>query len=151
MQKMKCTCLRMLKASIGAITIFKGSSGSSSVCCRDSTSGQRVSGVLAQRQYQTGVALLTLRTPSDRLSSPCIWPNCCQIFLCENDDVDGSSKRRQSPALDYFLHTLIKVHHRHTSERIYLKNFPECYSRSWDYAMWKWDGWDKKLIFIQDF
>ena len=44
--KIKCTCLRTFKASIGTIAIFTRSSRSGSVRCTDSTAGQRVSRAL---------------------------------------------------------------------------------------------------------
>ena len=55
-QKVRCTCLRRLRASIGTIAIFLRSSGSSSVRYTDSIAGQRVSVVLAER-LQPGVVV----------------------------------------------------------------------------------------------
>ena len=82
--KIKSTCWRTLKPSIGTITNFSRSSDSS---CMDSwTAGQRMSGVLPERLQPGGVALSTLRAPfdrlCDRLSSPCNVLSCCQNFFC---------------------------------------------------------------------
>ena len=46
-KKIKCTCLRTLKASIGTITIFTRSCDSSSARCTGSTAGQMMPAVLA--------------------------------------------------------------------------------------------------------
>ena len=70
--------------------------------CAISTIGQTVPAELAERQHLAGVVLPTLRTPSDRLSSPC---RTAARSSCENGDgADGSSKHHQARALG-FLHT----------------------------------------------
>ena len=84
-QKIKFTCLRTLETSIGTITIFTSRSGSGSVRCTDSITGQRVSVVLAERLQPGVVALPTLRAPSDWLSSPSNGPSCCL-----SSDADGA-------------------------------------------------------------
>ena len=104
-QKIKYTCLSTIETSVGTITIFTRRSGSCSGPgrCTDLITGQRVSGVLAERRQPGVVALSSLLAPSDWLSSPSNGQSCC--LGSDGDGAYGSFGRPPARALDFFLRT----------------------------------------------
>ena len=105
-RKIKCTCLRTVKASIGTITIFTRSSSRSSVRHTDSTTSQTVLGVLAKRQHLAGVALTALRRRLTSCRVRAMGRTAVRNSTENGYGADGSSKRPQARALDFFPCTL---------------------------------------------
>ena len=97
------------------------------------------------------------------------------LWTCENGDgADGSFKRPKAHEHDFFfahevasertfqvqgcmaskmsryLYISLNVDHRQ-KWKDFIINFTECYSKTWDDAVWKWHGWILKLIFYSRF